>query len=264
MKTRKIYTREMYRQFRYLATWAPGTPMKLGDIGILKGKEFIRIGNISDFGISFETVPDDTPLDLEFASEGSVSITTKLSGRPTIAKSNLITADVGATVIFSKKNAIYFKADKTTTPSIKNQIALGQEILSLWKEGKWDKHWAVITELVTAKSASIIISSSKEAQVDIRATSEIGNKPLNIADPEFGWELSFEKDVTTKIIAEEGITPLFKISKIKRRVFASPTFRTKGIDGMDIATPNMMAENATEFDFDITEPEEDFELLDEI
>ena len=43
MKTSKKYTKELNQQFGYLATWLPGTPLALGDIGILRNNEFTKI-----------------------------------------------------------------------------------------------------------------------------------------------------------------------------------------------------------------------------
>ncbi len=250
MKTKKIYTREMYRQFGYLATWNPGTPMELGDIGIMKQKQFTKIGNVSDLGISFEIEEDHTPIDLEFSSEGAVSISTKLSGTPTFTGSTLSDIDAGIHVTFSKENAILFKANDTRTPAIKNQIKLGKEIIELFKAGKWDKNWVVITELVTADSATILISSSKEASIDVKVSGEIGMNELDIAEAELELEVKFSKDLSTKFIAKTGLTPLFKVSKIKRPFLGAPIFKTKGITSMDFATPQMALDQNDSFFFD--------------
>ncbi|MFD0861164.1 hypothetical protein ACFQ1M_03005 [Sungkyunkwania multivorans] len=257
MKTRRIYTLEMYRQFRYLATWLPGTPLELGDIGILRGKEFTKIGNLSEHGISFEIEPDDTPADLEFSSKGSVSIITKLSGTATPTGSTLSEADAGISVSFSKENAILFKANKTKTPAIKNQVALGKKVLELYKEGKWNKDWAVITELINAESGSVIISSSKEGKIDLKVNGELGSKQLDIADAELNFGLSFSKDLSTKMIAQRGITPLFKVSKVRSHLLMKPIFKMSGVDAMDLASPE--AYKQKELDLYFGEPEFDFE-----
>ncbi|WP_025742587.1 hypothetical protein [Aquimarina pacifica] len=260
MKTKKIYTQELYRQFGYLATWNPGTPMALGDIGIMRQKQFTKIGNVSDLGISFEIEEDITPIDLEFSSEGAVSVSTKLSGSPTLAGSSLSDIDAGIHVKFSKENAILFKANETRTPAIKNQIKLGEEIIELFKAGKWDKNWVVITELVTADSASILISSSKEASIDIKVSGEIGTNQLDIAEAELGLEVKFSKDLSTKFIAKTGLTPLFKVSKIKRPFLGTPIFKAKGITSMDLATPQMALEHNELFFFD----KADFDFEEEV
>jgi len=261
MKTRKIYTREMYKQFRYLAAWLPGTPFSLGDIGILKGKEFTKIGNIEEHGINFEIEFDDTPSDLEYASKGGVSITTKLSGAIASEGSSISNIDAGISANFSQENSILFKANNTRTPSIKNQIKLGEEILELYKKGKWNTDWAVITELVESESASILISSSKEAKIDLKVTGDIGSKQLDIADAELNFQLSFSKDLSTKIIAQEGLTPLFKVSKVRNRFILPPVFRTKSLDSMDFASPEIALQKSELFYFGEPEFQEDDQFI---
>lgn len=256
MKTSKKYTREIKEQFGYLATWLPSTPLALGDIGILRNNQFTKISNLSDFGIQFEIEPDETKSDIEHSSKGAVSITTKASGTVAPQGSALAEVDAGITVEFSKENAILFKANGTTSPSIKDQIALGKTIIDLYKEGKWDKDWSVITEKVDAESATILISSSSSGKIELKAKGEIKAAKLDIADAALGFELTFSKDLSTKIIGEESLTPLFKASKVNSRLFNPPIFKINKVRSMDLMTPDKAKSNEELLYFG----EADFEL----
>ena len=238
MKTSRKYTNELYKQFKYLATWLPGTPMELGDIGVLNGKEYTKLANLADLGIKFDIENDDSKADIEHSSKGSVSLTTKASGTASPEGSSLGEIDAGITVNFSKENAILFKANGTTNPAIQNQIILGDAILKLYKEGKWDKDWVVITELVKATSATILISSSKSGKIELKAKGSAKAGSLDIADVDAGLELSYSKDLATKIIAEKGLTPPFKASKVKTRIFKSPIFKTTETYSVELMSEN--------------------------
>jgi hypothetical protein len=259
MRTSKKYTKELKRQFGYLATWLPGTPLSLGDIGVLRNNEFTKISNLADLGITFEIELDSTKADIEHSSKGAVSISTKASGAIATQGSVLGEIDAGVTVVFSKESAILFKANGTTSPSIKDQIKLGKEILKLYKEGKWDKDWAVVTEKVDAESATILISSSKNGKIELKAKGEIETKNIDIADAELDFELSYSKDLSTKIFAEESLTPLFKASKVKSRLFLPPAFKMNKIHSMDFMTPDKAKQNEEFIYFG----EAEFELEDE-
>lgn len=226
MKTSKKYTRELYRQFKYLAAWLPGTPFALGDIGILKGREFTKIGNLKDekFKIDFDIEKDTTPADINHSSKGAVTISIKAAGSASPSGSTLTQADAGVTVEFSKENAILFKAKGTLNNTIKNQIKLGDQILELYKEGKWDKDYVVITELVEAKSSTIMISSEKTGKIELKANGQAGNNAIDIADASLGFSTTFSKGLSTEIIAESGLTPLFKASKVKSRFLKPAIF----------------------------------------
>jgi len=257
MKTSKKYTREIKQQFGYLATWLPSTPIDLGDIGILKNNQFTKISNLSDLGIRFEIKRDETKSDIEHSSKGAVSITTKASGTVAPQGSTLGEVDAGITVEFSKENAILFKANGTTSPSISDQIALGKTIIELYKEGKWEKDWAVITEKVDAESATILIASSSNGKIEMKAKGEIKAAKLDIADAALAFEMIFSKDLSTKIICEESLTPLFKASKVHSNLFMSANFKMNNIQAMDLMTPEKAKSNdeflyfgETDFEFD--------------
>ena len=257
MRTSKKYTKELKKQFNYFATWLPGTPLELGDIGVFKNNHFSKISNLEGFGIQFEIEPDLTKSTIEHSSKGAVSITTKASGTIAPQASALGKVDAGITVEFSKENAILFKANDTTSPSIKNQITLGQQILTLFKEGKWDKDWAVITEIVNAKSGTVLISSSSNSKIELKANGDVEAAKLDIADAELGLEVRYSKDLSTKIIAEEGLTPLFKASKVKGRIFGPPVFGINKINSMDLITADKVRQDESLIKFEQVEFEEE-------
>lgn len=236
MKTSKKYTKELYKQFRYLATWLPGTPLKLGDIGLLHGKEFTRIGNLGDdsYNIKFEIEQDQNPASIHHSSEGAVTVTAKGAGTVSPQNSSLLDIEAGFNVSFKKENAILFKAIGTLNHTIKDQIKLGNKVLGLYKDKKWDKDYVVITELVEAESATILISREKNSIIDLKVNGDVGASGLNIADANLGLGVSFSRGLNTEIIAEKGLTPLFKISKVKNSIFSPPAFEFLKLQNLKI------------------------------
>ena len=211
--TVKRYTDELHRQFHYYATWLPTSPVELGSIGTFDNNEFTRTSHLHDRGIEYETYDTPGKSDLDYSSEGGVTISPKFSGKVPAAGSVLSQVDAGFTVNFSKKNAIVFRAKGTVCTSIKDQVKLGRDIKKKYEEGKWDKRWVVITELVKADSATILISSSVDGKVELKANANVGAKKLDIADVSLELGIAFEKNIETKIVAEQGITPLFKVRR---------------------------------------------------
>ena len=231
------YTNEMKKKFGYYATWNPGVPLKLGDIGTFNDNVFTRLSNLVDRGIEFEIRPDETKTPLEHNSEGSVSVTTKLSGTVAPQGSVLTNLDAGIIVEFSKENSTLFKANNTTSPSIKDTITLGEQILKLYREGKWNKNWVIITELVEAENTTVIISNNSNSKIELKANANIDAPTFDIADAEFKFSTQFSKGLETKIISAEGLTPLFKVMGMKTRIFLPPIFKTKKVMAFDLVTP---------------------------
>ena len=239
-KTHRQYTREMYKQFRYFATWLPGTPVELGAIVILKRNVFTQISHLKNEKIDFKIRKDETKSDLDYSSKGSVSVTTKLSGTVAPTGSVLGELDSGISVEFGKEDAILFKANETLSPMIDNQILLGKTIIERFKDGKWDKDWVIVTEVVEAKSGTILISSSNSGKIELKVTGNIEATALDIANSELNLQSSFSKDLSTKIIAQEGLIPLFKVSRIKSRLFLPPVFKLNRVSAMNLTTPEMV------------------------
>jgi hypothetical protein len=227
----------MKKKFGYYATWNPGVPLKLGDIGTFNDNVFTRLSNLADMGIEFEIRPDETKTSLEHYSEGSVSVTTKLSGTAGPQGSVLTNLDTGIIVEFSKENSTLFKANNTTSPSIKDVIKLGEQVLKLYREGKWNKNWVIVTDLVEAESATIIISNNSNSKIELKANANIDAPTFDIADAEFKFSTQFSRGLETQIISAEGLTPLFKVMGIKTRIFLPPIFSTKKVRAFDLITP---------------------------
>jgi len=235
------YTDDLKKRFGYNSTWLPGVPLLLGDIGVIKDNVFTRLAALEDFEIQFEIREDDTTDDLEYSSQGSVSVAAKLSGSASPQGSTLSNLDAGLIVEFGSVNSILFKANQTRVHLIKNTIALGDKILQLYRDGKWNKHWVVITELVKAESATILISNQKDAKIELKANANLNAKNLDIADAKFEFSATFHKGLDTKIIAQTGLTPLFKVKGIKTRIFMPPVFKERGLVAFDLVTPQTAA-----------------------
>ena len=211
------YTREMYRKFRYFATWEPTKHLSLGDIGEMQKNEFIRISNLANFNIPFATCTDPTPGNLEYHSQGGVSITTKLAGTFPPQGSILNQADAGLSVEFAKEKAVMFKANNTRNTSIDDVISLGQTLMQLFKQGKWQRNWVVITELIDARAATILISNNRGSKLELKANANLSAPGIDIADAAFQFSPVVSRGMATTVVAQTGITPLFKVMGIKRK-----------------------------------------------
>ena len=132
------YTKELYTQFAYAATWLPGVPLHLGDVGTFTRGIFEHVVNIKELGISFDVRHDETPSQIDYSSERAVSISFKAAGETPKPMSQLTVSQAGFTIEMTRKNAVMFQALETYSPSIEDQASLGEEIIRLYRnEEKW-------------------------------------------------------------------------------------------------------------------------------
>ena len=258
------YTKEMFEKFGYMATWTPGVQLELGDVGVVKDRLFTRITSLANLGISFNKREDKTEELQKHASSGSVSIVFKAAGKAPAVGSVLTQAEAGFTIEFKKSKATVYEATGCVAPMIDDQVAVGKKILELYQKGEWNKDWAVITELVQAKSATVLISNSSSAKIELSASGTITGTP-SLADVSAQFSLAFSKDMMTSLISQSGLTPLFKARAIKSNGPIGPFEKAAPIGGnanaLDFRTTNQAVRSEDlifgNLDADLTGEEDD-------
>lgn len=226
---KKQYVREMREKFGYFATWHPALKLQLGDVGVLRDQEFIRESSLRDFGITFDIQPGGENASLSYESPRSVQVTFKPAGSALVG-SSLGLKEAGAVVEFQREAAVVFKATGCRTHSIANQFALGQEILQRYRDGRWDKRRVIITELVTVRSATILISSTGGAKAELRVVGKVGVAAQSLAEVSSQLELAAARDVELKVVGQGELTPLFRASGVKPSLFGDAAFLHRGQD----------------------------------
>ena len=226
MSIERIYTDELASNFGYYATWMPGTPMKLGIIGTLEKNVFTPLSSLEHFKIQFGIMRDRNKNEFKYSSAGAVTITQKLSGEAAKG-TKLGKADAGIIIEFNKSNAVYFRAVGTSNHYIADKINLGNNILNLYKKGEWKKEWVIVTQIVDADSATILISKEKGAKLELKAKADLKPAELDIANMDFGSENAYSSSLSFKIVAKSGINPLFKVMGIKDAWFKDPAFNNR-------------------------------------
>jgi len=217
----KTYLKHMHNKFNYRATWQPSRPVKIGTYGKIIRGVFSEYGTIKELerktGISITLTKKDSSDVLEYTSEGSVNITTKLEGKASDASDLLNIEEAGFVVEFSEEDSIVFKVQGVGSEEISNKEQLEKAIIELYNKGQWDKEFVIISEVLSAKSATILISDSSNAKIEIKANGEIGAEKLDIADAALNFQVLQAQGIGVKLIATAGITPLFKLLRLKRK-----------------------------------------------
>jgi len=208
------YMNEMHDQFKYFATWVPGTPLQIGDIGELKGTEFTHLSDLKQKGIDFKIRSDPSKISLHYASSGGFSISSIFSGDAGIPQFNLDVADAGIIVKFSKDKGVAFEAQGAEQRMIADVIKVDKAILDAYNNGRWEDDWVVISDLMLADSGTVLISQGKDAAIGLKAKIQVPK--LSLANIDANFDVTYENNLNTTVICQAGLTPLFKIRGIDR------------------------------------------------
>jgi hypothetical protein len=222
----KTYAAELHASLGYLATWLPTSKLTLGDLVAAGDSGLVRIGHIRDHGLSFTPHAGPSRATYEYASSGAVSISQKLAGQAMVG-SSLADSEAGLVIKFSRANAVVFEASGCSSAAIADLISLGRAVEKRYAAGEWDRNWMLVTELVSAKGATIIVSGSQSAQADLKVGGTIGQGVVKLSDVDAKLEFKRVVDIGFKIIASTGLTPLYRAAGIKRSWLGKAQFRPR-------------------------------------
>jgi hypothetical protein len=223
------YMNEMHEQFDYFATWEPGTPLHIGDIGELNHNEFSYLSNLDAKGINFVTQNDPAKGELKFSSSTGIRILTKLDANAALPEFNLNIGDIGIGVHFGEERGIVFEASGVEHQMIKDVDKLDQMILQAYNNNQWKDDWVVISDLMVADSGTVLISKGNDATVSLKAKTNVPN--LSLANLNANFERVYENNMNTIIICRSGLTPLFKLRGIHRHTWGLGSTQAGGIGG---------------------------------
>jgi len=237
---RKQYTRELFEKLSYLATWLPGVPLRVGDIGVVRNGYFQRVSSLESLGIPFAVRRSHASAQLDYASRGAVSVAFKAAGAIPPDGSVLPEASAGVVIRMNRENSVLFQVLGASFPSIEDQLSLEREIRLRHAAGRWDTDRFVVTEVLQARAATILIASSSDARVELSARGSLSPANLSVAELDAGFEIAHVRGMHTRIVASEGLTPLFRAKRLRNRFLAGAVFRggepdLRGPDDLEFA-----------------------------
>jgi hypothetical protein len=224
----KFYLDHISSKAGYRANWEPNKPLELGMIGRIDKGIFDVVSSLEQEGLTPKILKDLTPGELDYTSNDTVDVDIKLAGQAPIAGSVLSNAEAGFVLNFHGENAVVFQIKDSLTHQIINMAALEKEIVKRFKDGTWPKDWLIITQLLEAVSATIIISNSSNNKVELKASANVGAASLKLTDAALGLSVAKESGSSLKVLAQQGITPLYRVMGVRHPLFGKTHVGARG------------------------------------
>lgn len=227
----QFYLEHMASKTGYRATWEPNCPLYLGAIVTLEQGIFAIQSDLKKEGIIMQELLDTSDGMLDYTSEQSVKIGTKLAGQMPIAGSVLSAADAGFSIDFSSERAIVFQAEKTRTHQISNLAEIEQEVVQRVNGNarKWHKDWLIVTQLMVAETATIIVSYSRNSKIELKASADVGVGQFKLTNSTLGLSVANEQGSHLKVLAQQGISPLYRVMGYRHPLFGRESLGTKNV-----------------------------------
>jgi hypothetical protein len=215
----KAYTNTIKKHQRtYFGVWKPGTPIELGDYGVMNGNTFVLMGNINEFdelkGFALDIRKDVTKDDMLFTSKEGVSFTLT----PQV-KANIEGVDVNAAmnISFSREHGVFFNVAGCTIDSIVNVHMLGLELLKIYKKDKlrWRREFVLVSSAIRAERGLIVISTSSDFSLTFEAKAQVPY--IDLAKVGLDLTVTRRSSAGEHYVTEEGFTPLVGLMKIQSK-----------------------------------------------
>ena len=157
---RKKYGQEIWKNVRSYAVWLPGSPLELGDYGVLRENCFERIGSIHELSPGFQPQVSDSKLDsLRFSSDGVSELKAKAGGK--LAK---------ITYQMATNSAVVFQAKALVTQSLLNLPELSAHLSEC---EHWENSWQVVTGVTRASRFNAFIGGRAGTQFSVTSDPDV-------------------------------------------------------------------------------------------
>ena len=183
--------------------------MRLGDVGILEDRIFRRTDTLASLGINDLAIRRGQGTQvLEFTSREGVEINSTLG-----AESTFEGLGGELEINFSRDGAVFLRIGEHVLEEFESTDTLGREIMQRYENNDWRPDRVVVTEVVKAAAAIVLVSGSGSAAAKFKLDAAIPAAEA-AARGNLKQVLSFTGSFSTKIVGEK-VSPLLRTCGVR-------------------------------------------------
>jgi len=228
------------------AAWLPGTRFAIGDVGTLNGYLFEKVGTLDELNVKYYAETDNDPSPLDISSESGIAVSFKAAGETNSLFEHVGAAEAGLKIQFGSPGAFIIQAPETFESDMGDRLNLRRQIIDAFTERIWEKDWLVITRLVTATSATVLISKSSNASLELGAKANLLGTVATLGAANAGISVKYQQGDTISMIGGRNVTPLFQLSRLKSSFFGAPKFETRSLRASDPSLSDLTSSRASD------------------
>lgn len=207
MGTARRFSKILHDEIDIHAAWLPVTNnFRLGDYGIISDGVFAKLGNIDEFGVTFDE-HDGKQSHMKFRSAGT-KVGRFAAGASALA---LPQANIDAKLVieFSSADAFYIDANLTSS-EMQNVAQVGR---ALHQTEGWRRKYRVVSSTYAAKHCTIISSRTENSKIELSGTAD-ALRMLELGEASAGVTVTSEESVGLELIGRSGVVGLrmFKLA----------------------------------------------------
>jgi hypothetical protein len=206
----------MHYNLGFYATWFPGDPIEIGDVGELINGRFRRLSTLTDLGIKYAKSEAGGPHNIQYTSAKGTKVSTGASARA---------AGIAAMEInieFSADGAFVFHATGLQAARLQQLPTIGESVLAAYKNGRWRREWLLVEAVHSAECATIIVSQDNTASIVLAGEASGPVAISSLADPKAKLNVSSSRGKLVHVVGERGLSPLYSCLRVGHSFFSEP------------------------------------------
>lgn len=197
----------------YWVAWPPGTKLALGDVGFVRDGRFTPTGPLSDYDFEIENAGARS--ELTYDSDGAVSVTFKGAGESPDGFHAIAAAELGARVCFGRERAVLAAYADVRETRIRMLRDLAEQLTSRFLARQWSSEDAVVTHLVRARSATILVGAGRESQAELRLGASAAVSGVSLGTLAVNASVAYRDRLGLAFTGLE-VTPFFRLLRLRR------------------------------------------------
>ncbi|BCW75437.1 hypothetical protein NicSoilB11_17620 [Arthrobacter sp. NicSoilB11] len=222
----------------YLGAYPLVVPISVGDYLQLNAEGvLVHLGNVFNWpGWTDDVLVDTTPIGGSETYFAGCTRETSVDSSAGVKSPLGLGAEATVSLIFEKENGFVLAYEAATRQKVREVPDVQRKIIQLARDGQWQKEWFLVTEVISAESATLAVSTSSGSKVSLHANAQLpkGLSAIQIADPKLGWTASSWGGSGFSSVCKAG-TPLYHCIRVRKGWFNSLLSDTLGPQDMEDA-----------------------------
>jgi hypothetical protein len=218
-------------QFNRLPVWVPGTPMNLGDIGVLEDGSWTKVSSLEEQGIYFEPETDPSSSTAQVTSGSNVETSAQATGETSTPLEGVASGHAGLGFRFASEGAFVAYLYDMRTDRIGDLSRVERAMLDRLGDG-WKKNWVLVSEVTTAGPSLVLVAAGRDASASIDLGADLAPGGVDLGSADVKASIASSSNLAASFLSRDRTALLWKGRKVKGGIWTRPHV---GAEEMDIA-----------------------------
>jgi hypothetical protein len=223
----------VHEESGWWGTFPLSLPMQVGDIiqfDPVKGiKRVSSVSNLPSWTVAVRVQSDRVQAGERWSRHASKALAA--NGQAGVSQAGMAGMHGVVEVSFSAEGGFVLEYVSGSYHKLEDVAAAQKAVFALAKIGEWNSEHALVTEVLEATPATVLVSAAQNSKSELRttATVPVDLSGVNLGDPKFGFSRSSAETGVYGAVSQHSY-PLFHCIRIRRKWWGGKFAQLQGAD----------------------------------